>query len=105
MRDSQNDHEKTSSIMDRDISERSVDEERERMTPAFNNRVRIDSMRNTQNASAKNGEANNAFKQVVPSTLHGPAVVPNESHLQAMNHTLNSKGINLTEAIASAKID
>jgi hypothetical protein len=47
MRDSDHDHEKSSSIMDRDISERSVDEERERMTPAFNNRIRIDSMRNT----------------------------------------------------------
>jgi hypothetical protein len=47
MRDSDHDHEKSSSIMDRDIPERSVDEERERMTPAFNNRIRIDSMRNT----------------------------------------------------------
>ena len=47
MRDSDHEHEKSSSIMDRDISERSVDEERERMTPAFNNRIRIDSMRNT----------------------------------------------------------
>jgi hypothetical protein len=29
-----------------EISERSVDEERERMTPAFNSRVRADSIRN-----------------------------------------------------------
>lgn len=102
MRDSVNDHDK-SSIMDRDISERSVDEERERMTPAFNNRIRIDSMRNTQNASGKDGDTSaNAFKQVVP-TLHAGNI--NEGHIQAMNHTLNSKGINLTEAIASTKID
>ena len=78
MRDSDNDQEKSSSIMDRDISERSVDEERDRMTPAFNNRIKIDQMRNTQNANAKNAETNNAFKQVVP-TLNG--IAPNESHL------------------------
>lgn len=80
MRDSDHDHEKSSSIMDRDISERSVDEERERMTPAFNNRIKIDSMRNTENANAKNADTVNAFKQVIP-TLHGGNTAPNESHL------------------------
>lgn len=34
-----------------EISERSVDEERERMTPAFNNRARADSIRNGNNPS------------------------------------------------------
>jgi hypothetical protein len=50
-----------------------VDEERERMTPAFNNRVKIDSMRNTQKAGAKNNNNDtggaNVFKQVT-LTVH-----------------------------------
>lgn len=35
--------EEEKSVLEREISERSVDEERERMTPAFNSRVRADS--------------------------------------------------------------
>ena len=48
------------------------------------------------------------FKQMAeksaPLKLNGSSVV-NEAHLNAMNHTLNSKGLNLTEAIASATIE
>jgi hypothetical protein len=38
-----------------------------------------------------------------PINLKGSTI--NEAHLNAMNHTLNSKGLNLTEAIASATIE
>jgi hypothetical protein len=89
------------------------------MTPAFNNRIKIDQMRQTLNAagSSKHKSSTTAetpagdnldFKQMAeksaPLKLNGSSVV-NEAHLNAMNHTLNSKGLNLTEAIASATIE
>jgi hypothetical protein len=39
-----------------------------------------------------------------PINLKGGSMV-NEAHLIAMNHTLNSNGLNLTEAIASATLE
>lgn len=40
------DNEDKASAIELEVSERGIDEERERMTPAFNNRVRADSLRN-----------------------------------------------------------
>jgi len=97
-------------LLEREVSEKSFDE-RDRMTPAFNNRIKIEQMRQTLNGKGKGIIETPSdtldFKQIAeksaPVNLKGTTV--NEAHLNAMNHTLNSKGLNLTEAIASATID
>jgi len=55
----------------------------------------------------KNKEAYEGIDFKVNAEKFAPIKNPNinESHINAMNHTLNSKGINLTEAIASTSID
>jgi mevalonate pyrophosphate decarboxylase len=67
--------EQEKSVIEREISERSVDEERERMTPAFNSRVRADS-------NQPGAAPHSSFK--IASVLAAA-----NQQMDAMNHTLS----------------
>jgi len=56
------------------------------MTPAFNNRARADSIRGASN----------------PSAGHYHTTSKKADLMNAMNHTLNSQGSNLTEAVSQS---
>ena len=77
--------EKAPKILAREVSERSIGEEKERMTPAFNNRVKADSI--------NNGSAQVSHKKVTVQ------MAPNQNQINAMNHTLNSQSVSLADAI------
>jgi len=57
------------------------------MTPAFNNRARADSIRTSTNASGTGQYLTTSKKADLNN---------------AMNHTLNSHGLNLTEAVSQS---